>query len=338
MSAASPESELLAQIESGQASRQVFEFAARGMLPLPPGELVRAVAVVLTSHDGALVSIAKETFAGFVSEDLKEAVLTPGVRSMQLDTIARNTTDASVLEPLIRHKAVADETLAWLAERIEPHLQDVLVTNQIRLIAAPVIVERLFENPRLSTDIRRRADEFLEEFFLKKEREIHGEVPEAEPEAPEPDPEAPKEEEPVLSEEEKKSLFARLSTMPVLHRIRLAYRGNKEERLYLVRDTNRLVTAAVLKSPKTREADAEIIANMKSVSEDVLRSIGLRKQWLRKYGILAALVKNPRSPIDVTLPLVMRLTHRDQKVLAGDRNVPDAIRASARREVARREH
>jgi hypothetical protein len=126
--------------------------------------------------------------------------------------------------------------------------------------------------------------------------------------------------------------------MPVLHRIRLAYRGNKEERLYLVRDTNRLVTAAVLKSPKTREADAEIIANMKSVSEDVLRSIGLRKQWLRKYGILAALVKNPRSPIDVTLPLVMRLTHRDQKVLAGDRNVPDAIRASARREVARREH
>jgi hypothetical protein len=211
-------------------------------------------------------------------------------------------------------------------------------------MAAPVIVERLFENPHLSTDIRRRADEFLEEFFLKKERELHGEVPvEPEPEGPgpeslEPATDAAKEQEPALTEEEERNLFARITDLTVAQKIRLAYRGNKEERLFLVRDMNRLVSAAVLRSPKTREADAETIASMKSVSEDVLRSIGQRKNWLRKYPVLAALVKNPRSPIDVTLPLVLRLNHRDQKLIATDRNVPDAIRASARREISRREH
>jgi hypothetical protein len=134
-----------------------------------------------------------------------------------------------------------------------------------------------------------------------------------------------------------KSLISRLATMSVAQRIRLAYRGNKEERLFLIRDSNRLVAAAVLKSPRTREADVEVIAKMKSVTEDVLRIIASRKSWMRKYSILESVVKNPRSPINLTLPFVIRLTHKDQKALANDRNVPEALRSMARREVARRE-
>jgi hypothetical protein len=107
--------------------------------------------------------------------------------------------------------------------------------------------------------------------------------------------------------------------------------------MFLVQDRNRLVSAAALKSPKTREADAESIANMKSVSEDVLRGIAFRRDWMRHYSVLRALVRNPRSPIDVTLGLVMKLNAKDMKVLAGDRNVPEAVRSTARREVARKE-
>jgi hypothetical protein len=348
--AATPETELLAQIESGQATRQMLDFAARGLLPLPPGELVRAVTTVIGSQDAELVKLAKETFTGFSPENLKEAVFSAGVRPEQLDTIARHTAEASVLEPLIRHKAVTDGTLAWLAERVDPPLQDILITNQARLLQAPVIVERLFENPHLSAEIRRRADEFLEEFFLKKERELDAARESAEARAARPQPESTKAEAPVekpkeeeeekereLSEEEKKSLFLRLSTMTVAQKIQLAWRGTQEERMFLVRDPNRLVSGAVLKSPKTREADAETIANMKSVSEEVLRGLALHKEWLKRYSVLSALVKNPRSPIDVTLPLVMRLSSKDKRILAGDRNVPEAIRAYARREVSRRD-
>ncbi|MGA7991653.1 MAG: hypothetical protein WCC53_09500 [Thermoanaerobaculia bacterium] len=332
--------DLLGQIETGQASPEILDFVARGLVPLPPEELVRAVASIIAGGDAALAATAGKSFESFDAAALKGAVLSPGVRTEQLDAIARRVQDAFVLEPLIRHKAVSDETLAWLAERVDGPLQDIIITNQVRLLKAPVIVERLFENPRLSPEIRRRADEFLEEFFHKTEREREeaaaaaaaAPAPEAEePVAPEP------EVEPELSEEEKKSLFARLSVMTVVQRIRLAYRGNKEERMFLVQDRNRLVSAAALKSPKTREADAEAIANMKSVSEDVLRSIAFRRDWMRHYGILRSLVRNPRSPIDVTLGLVMKLNARDMKQLAGDRNVPEAVRATARREVARKE-
>lgn len=330
--------DLLGQVETGQASPQILEFVARGLVPLPPDELVRAVASVLAGGNAEFAPNAERVFGSFDASALKAAVLSEGVRPEQLDTIARRTQDESVLEPLIRHKAVTDDALAWLAERVDAPLQDVIVTNQVRLLKAPVIVERLFENPRLSPEIRRRADEFLEEFFLKKERERDAATAAAEPEAaPAVAPAPAAEEEPDLSEDEKKSLFARLAIMTIVQKIRLAYRGNKEERMFLVQDRNRLVSAAVLKSPKTREADAETIANMKSVSEDVLRGVAFRREWMRHYGVLRALVRNPRSPIDITLGLVMKLNAKDLKTLASDRNVPEALRSTARREVARKE-
>lgn len=344
MSTAPPEADLLSTIETGTAPRRILEFAARGFVPLPPPELARALATIIASGDAELAPLAEQSWAGFDESALLGAVAMPSSRPEQLDVIARRTTKASVLEPLIRHRAVSDETLAWLAERVDGPLQDIIVTNQARLLAAPIIVERLFENPHLSTEIKRRADEFLEEFFLKKEREeeerrrIAAEA--AKLAGEEPPPRAEKtdaDDEVELSEDEKKSLFSRLASMGVSQKIKLAYSGNKEERMLLIRDMNRLVSTAVLKSPKTREADAESYASLKSVSEDVLRAIAFRKDWMRKYSIMAAIVKNPRSPIDVTLSLVIKLTTKDQKLLATDRNVPDAVRAFARREVARKE-
>jgi hypothetical protein len=339
MTDAASETDLLTLIERGEASPQILDFAARGMVPLPPEELVRAIASILASGNVGLAAFAGEAFKALDAASLKGAVLSPGVRPEQLAVIARRTHEPSVLEPLIRHRKVPDETLAWLAERVEAPLQDILVTNQTRLLAAPIIVERLFENPKLSPEIRRRADEFLEEFFLKKERERDegGDLEEASEEALAAVAPAGPADEAELSEDDKKSLFARVSTMSVVQRIRLAYRGNKEERMFLVQDRNRLVSSAVLKSPKTRDSDAESIANMKSVSEDVLRGITFRRDWMRHYGIMRAIVRNPRSPIDVTLSLVVRLNAKDQKFLASDRNVPEAVRSYARREVARKE-
>ncbi|HEX7578524.1 MAG TPA: hypothetical protein VF580_00860 [Thermoanaerobaculia bacterium] len=339
--------DLLTSIESRTADRKILEFAARGFVPLAPSDLARAVASILAFGDAGLKTIAEETFRTFSAGVLTEAVISEGVRGEQLDVISRRTNDPQVLEPLIRARAVTDETLAWLAERIPPNLQDVLITNQARLLAAPVIVERLFENAELSSDIRRRADEFLEEFFLKKIRleqqleaaegtdhpeEVLTEAQEAVEQSS-----APREAGAVLSEDEKKSFFARVALLTVVQRIRLAWTGTKEERLFLIHDTNRLVSAAVLKSPKTNESDAEMIANMKSVSEDVLRSIGNRREWVKKYSVMLALTKNSRAPVATTLPLIPRLTPKDQKTLSTDRNIPEVVRVTARRAVVRRD-
>ncbi len=347
MSSDGPGLDILASIENGQAPRRILEFAARGFVPLSPAELVRAVGSMLAQGDAELAPLCEETYRSFDVSAILGAVRMPETRPEQLDAIALRSRERRVLEGILQHRFVANSTLVRLARQIEPELQDVLITNQARLLAAPEIVESLFENPDLSTDIRRRADEFLEEFFLKKEREQGEPIPEAEDaeESAAPVPAqattgATRSGGPAQAapeEEVSKDIVIRLTSLTVAQRVRVAFRGNREERLFLIRDPNRLVSTAVLKSPKTNEADAEAIANMKSVSEDVLRAVAQRRDWMKKYSLMAAIVRNPRSPIDVTLSLVLKLSQRDQTALSTDRNVPEAVRVTAKRIVQRRQ-
>ncbi len=77
MAGPEPESELLSQIESGTASGQVLEFAARGLVPLPPWELARAIATILSRSESTLAPLAEESFKELPAEALKDAVLSP---------------------------------------------------------------------------------------------------------------------------------------------------------------------------------------------------------------------------------------------------------------------
>ena len=79
------------------------------------------------------------------------------------------------------------------------------------------------------------------------------------------------------------------------------------------------------------EQEAEAIAGMRNVDDEVLRILGSRRDWMGKYNILLALVRNPKAPIGVVLPLINRLTLRDLKGLKDDRGVPQTIRDNARK-------
>jgi hypothetical protein len=70
---------------------------------------------------------------------------------------------------------------------------------------------------------------------------------------------------------------------------------------------------------------------MKNVSDDVLRKIGGHREWTKKYQVVANLVRNPRTPIAVSLGLVPRINPRDMKMLSVDRNVPEAVRKQAQK-------
>jgi hypothetical protein len=122
-----------------------------------------------------------------------------------------------------------------------------------------------------------------------------------------------------------------LSSLSVVERIKVAMRGTREQRAILIRDTNRIVAAAVLSSPKLTDTDVEAFARMTSVSEEVLRVIGTSRGWLKHYAVASALVRNPKTPPAVALPLVTRLNERDLKNLSMDRNVQEGLRVVARK-------
>jgi hypothetical protein len=87
----------------------------------------------------------------------------------------------------------------------------------------------------------------------------------------------------------------------------------------------------VLSSPKLTEAEVEAFTKMGNVSEDVLRVIGMNRTWLKNYGVVLGLVRNPKTPPAISMHLLHRVSERDVKMLVVDRNVPEVLRLAARK-------
>ncbi|MBI2834064.1 MAG: hypothetical protein HYX76_06520 [Acidobacteria bacterium] len=122
-----------------------------------------------------------------------------------------------------------------------------------------------------------------------------------------------------------------LALRTVAERVRIAMRGTREQRSQLIRDPAKLVAIAVLSSPKLTDTEVESFSRMANVSEEVLRVIGTNRGWVKNYGVASALARNPKTPLAISLSLVSRLTQRDVKLMAVDRNLPEAVRLAARK-------
>ena len=138
----------------------------------------------------------------------------------------------------------------------------------------------------------------------------------------------------VEGEAARESIVQTLANMTVVQRLKAAVKGSREMRTILVRDPNRMIAAAVMSSPRLTEQEVEGIARMGSVSEDVLRIIAHNRAWIKNYKIAHGLVKNPKTPVAISMNLLQRLNRRDLAQLAVDRNVPEPLRIAARKQTA----
>ena len=133
--------------------------------------------------------------------------------------------------------------------------------------------------------------------------------------------------------DDEKTALQRLQSMNVPQKVQRATKGSREERAILIRDPNKLISVAVLSSPKLTGSEVEAIAKMSSVSEEILRIISTNRNWMKSYVVLSALARNPKTPLPISMNLLNRLNEKDLKVLSTNRNVPEVLRTTARRRV-----
>jgi len=337
-------------IESGRYPRDVVMTIARGFLPLPQDDLVAVLAFLAGGGDGEIAAAAKTSLGDIPTRVILDFAANESVDPTHLMRLMNATGDAAVLESLIRNRTVPDHAVASLAAHAEPALQEIIVINQARIIRAPEILDALLANPGLSPEARRRALENREEFFDKKAR-LAAVADLVEPEMlAEPDDaiadllqraDAQPEEAAVstsvqLTESEqadgdKKAVWTRLQFMTISEKVQLAFRGDRMIRMLLVRDRNKLICSAVMRNPRMSEQEAEAIAGMRNVDDEVLRLLSTRRDFMSKYNVVLQLCRNPKAPIGVVVPLINRLTLRDLKSLKDDKGVQQVVRELAKK-------
>lgn len=349
--------DLVALLRSGLAPQEIQLRAARGLLPLDPEDSLRALLVVLRCGDTETAREARARLLVTPPDGLARFVKSGGVAQDELDVLAREIDDPFVLEEVIRSRTTSDETLLHLARTATGRAQEALIANHARLLGEPRIIGELLENPALTSEGRRLLAELNEEFFeksarLREARETDTDEESAvgeeegledlgeeddlagEGDLEETGDESSSEMPPADDDEHSLyigALYRRIGLMTVSQKVKLAYTGNKEERRILIGDANKLVGIAVLKSRAISVNEAESFAAMRNLDEDIYRRISANRDWMRKPAMLITLVRNPRVPISITLPLLKRLPIRDLRVVYRDRNLATVLRSTARK-------
>ncbi len=133
--------------------------------------------------------------------------------------------------------------------------------------------------------------------------------------------------------EDRETATQRVAKMGFTQRLKAAVKGTREMRAILIRDPNKMIAAAVLSSPKLSAPEVESFARMTNVSDEVLRIIASNRAWTKSYGVILGLVKNPKTPITMSMNMMVRLNDRDLQQLSVDRNIPEPLRIAARKKV-----
>ena len=347
-------SPLVTQFRRGGVSRDVRLTAASGALPLSPSDQVELLFLLTRDSDDEVSQQADSSLQALDQASLVSVLREEATAVDVLAFFGARASSDEAQQALVRNASTPDQTLAILVPKLSETNLEFVVVNQTRLLRHAPVLAALEANENLNSDQQRRIKE--PKFDFKLDRPTEEAEPPTEPQAPQkldldtgpaeedkPPPSSIEEaatlygvsdDDTEATEEEqaeKKSLIARLVTMTAAEKMVEALKGGREARMMLIRDRNRTVWSAVLSNPGMNESDAEQIAKMRNVAPDVLREIAKNRMFVKRHTVAHELVKNPKTPHEVSSKILARLKDRDLKRLIKDRNVSEQVRRLAKK-------
>jgi len=129
------------------------------------------------------------------------------------------------------------------------------------------------------------------------------------------------------------SLYNEIAGMNVSQKLKLALRGNRDARTLLARDNNKIIRRFVLNNPMLTEEEIISMARDKNSTEEVLRCISERGDWVKSYGVRRALATNPKTPLPIAQRNLGTLLITDLARIARSKDIPQAVVIQARKMV-----
>ncbi len=143
---------------------------------------------------------------------------------------------------------------------------------------------------------------------------------------------APEESAEAAAAQSAEAARAEAARRPLQERIREAQAGSREERMRMLRSTDKQLHVFVLKNPRLTLEEVQWAARLVTLAPEALKLIADHAEWAANPGVAAALIKNPKTPLPSALKLLQRLPEAELRALARS-NGPRAIVQAARRKV-----
>lgn len=350
--------------------------AARGLAPLGPVDLVTALYHLAQGQDETLKKAALKSAAELPEKILGGALETPLDARVLDFFARRLIQKPALLEKVLLNRATDDDSFVFLAKMGDEGATEMIAKNEERLLRHPPIIAALYMNAKTRMSTAQRAVELairnnvevegipafeetkraiaeglgikpeddaafksasetlvdsgvkitalepeeqakLDALLAEKaEQEAEGATPEAQAEG-----------------DEKKE---RIDQLSVVAKIRLATLGNAFARSVLIRDRNRQVSTAAIRSPAISDSEVVHYAANRALDEDIIRYISNNRSWLRLYSVKVALCNNPKCPLPTAMRLMPHLRIAELKLLSRSKGIPSSLATAAKQMVAQR--
>jgi hypothetical protein len=356
----------VAKVCGPEAPAQLKQMAASGLAPLGPVDLVTALYVLAYEADDRISAQARKSLANLPDAALLGALdqqLPPTVLDGIVDFVLRRE---NAIQRILLSATVADETVTRLAENVRSErLLEIVAANEERMLRCPEIIEKLYFNRAARMSTVDRAVELAVRnglelsgipSFAEVKAAIEGELILEATDEPTPDDlmfmsvlssddlaglgeefvdetleaRALGEGEEGDAERQVQQAQQSIAGLTVSQKIRVALLGTASQRAVLIRDSNKLVTMSVLRSPAIRDSEVIRYSQARSLPEEALRYIANKRDWTKNYQVKVNLVKNPRTPIHDALRFLQHLRPHDVRGLERSRDVPQSVAAAAR--------
>lgn len=320
--------EVVARCVTPEAPEDLRLSVARGAIPLGPSDRLSSLAVLLSDPAPAVQEESRRAWRSLPETFFEQALDDPRLPSAVVDLVAALEEERpQLVRRALEHGALGARTVERFLESEDEEILSRIARNHRILTEHPELGRRLLENPSVHpSEWSHLASLFAEAEEGPESREAAAPL------------EVPREllDEAVEGVDESQNLYQLVQTLSVSQKIKLATLGNKGARRLLIRDSNKLVAVAVVRSPKIREDEVLSIAQDRTVADEVIRIILNRKDWIKGYPIRLALAQNPKTPQPKALRLLETLYDRDLRQVAKSRNVPSAVSGGALRILSRR--
>lgn len=247
--------------------------------------------------------------------------------------------DLAQVTKVIHNQFLPVNLLESVAQNGDRHMLERLLDNQIKLIAFPRLISLMEGNPATDNFIRSRLVE-LRSYYLDiqtpGEQISVEEATEAVQELQEQHQvfantlDSDDEDEMPADVGSALTTLQRINQMSTAERIKLAVTGSKTERTLLIRDPNKMVSLAVIESPKLGIDEVATLLRNRSVAGEIISRIADSREWTKNYSICLELAINPKTPVSKAMGFVKKLRDADLRLIYRDRNVTPVIRQVAK--------
>ncbi len=334
---------LIKKIVDGTAKEDLIDMLLQKELPFTEEEYLESLVLVLKFLDEALKGKAIRLFRE-ISQNVKAAYIEKTKANHRVAFFivreALNQKNLAIISTAVRNQALPYEFLLEIAGKGDTSMLEALLDNQIKLIAYPEILDEIEENPEATNYIKGKVKE-IREFYLEYpevedilEEAVMEDVKEIlileQKKGKETGDEKEEDEDVPLDlsgvEQKTMTVLQEINALNISERIKLALTGNRTQRMILIKDSNKMVSLAVVESPKISIDEVALLARNRSLAGELIAKISKKRDWTKNYIIIHELVQNPKTPVNDALSFIKKLHLKDLQKISSDKNINPVVR------------